>query len=434
MPFICLANANTPNGTLQITDLGSSESQRNNSVDPPSQNRYLNRPATDLLAVDDFTGAVSGVQASANKTVLEGLGAYLLDRVEPGSSLVPASTVTLTGVQAGDEITIKGIIFQFQAGANVLAGRTGVVADEFIVGLGASDAAAAANLVLALNDNGDVSPILDAVAPLNIHSFAPAAVGAAVTIQPENAGAVLQTGAVNQFSVVVSNAARLVLDAASAASGRFSRTVERWDAAQLASAVSGVNGIQTRVDAGLGLTLAEVNVLLLASCNGDLGGTSIAGSNSTGDLQELLSIMAGRRYQIPLGAVKFTPTVSPETVSVWTATQRGSFTVSRQVFDTAMVGGEWGPSTPWVKRGSTVSGGDVSTNDLGGIRSTVDSTHLESSLQTGQLSHYASGVSLFPDAAVSAFVSNWTRRTLRKSTLTNQRVVTVYDDDGTVLA
>jgi len=132
---------------------------------------------------------------------------------------VPQAEVTLTGVLAGDQITIKGLIFEFAAGANALGGTTGQPANEFIVGLGAGDAAAAANLVLALNDAADVGASLDAEAVLLLHTFAPAAVGTTVTIQPEDGTPALVPGNIGAFAISTSDAGRLALDADSLAAG-----------------------------------------------------------------------------------------------------------------------------------------------------------------------------------------------------------------------
>lgn len=134
---------------------------------------------------------------------------------------VAEATVTLTAVGAGDELIVKGLIFQFQAGANNLAGRTGAPANEFLVGLGANDNEAAANLTAALNDNGDVSPALDLVAPLGMHTFA-TNVGApsnVVLIQPEDATPNLVPGAAGIFTVTTADAPRVALDVATTAAG-----------------------------------------------------------------------------------------------------------------------------------------------------------------------------------------------------------------------
>jgi hypothetical protein len=143
---------------------------------------------------------------------------------------VAEAEVTLTAVGAGDELVIKGLIFQFQAGANVLAGRTGAPANEFVVGLGADDNAAAANLILALNDAGDVGPALDLVAPLNLHTFGSAGTALnQVVIQPEDGTPSLVPGATGQLTATTADAPRVALDAASTAAGTLVASLNAAD-------------------------------------------------------------------------------------------------------------------------------------------------------------------------------------------------------------
>lgn len=136
---------------------------------------------------------------------------------------IPEATVTLNTVLAGDQLVIKGIVFEFVAGANDLVGKAGTAMDPFLVGLGASDDAAAANLTLALNDNGDVAPAMNVVALINTHTFA-TNVGApsnVVLIQPEDAGATLLAGNTVQFSITSSDQATITLDADALAQSRL---------------------------------------------------------------------------------------------------------------------------------------------------------------------------------------------------------------------
>lgn len=141
---------------------------------------------------------------------------------------VPEATVTLNTVLAGDQLVIKGIFFEFAAGVNDLVGKAGNGGDPFIVGLGADDNAAAANLTLALNDNGDVAPAMDAVALLNTHTFA-TNVGApsrVVLIQPEDAGAVLVAGDPVKFTITSSDPVTVTLDGAALAQGTLVWTAD----------------------------------------------------------------------------------------------------------------------------------------------------------------------------------------------------------------
>ena len=55
-------------------------------------------------------------------------------------------------------------------------------------------------------------------------------------------------------------------------------------------------------------------------------------------------------------------------------------------------------------------------------------------MQNGQLARYAQGITLFPDADVQAHVApTLLSKQSRQATLLSQRIVTVYDDDGTLL-
>lgn len=441
MPFICLANANVPNGVLQITDLFPNVSQNNNPTNPPGQTRYLRRPGTDVPAVNLTAGRVQGSAADFGKQQFDGLAAYLLDRVEPGAASVAEAQVVLNGTLAGDQIAIKGIVFEFAGGANNLAGRAGTLGDPFIVGLGASDNDAAANLAAALNDAGDVHPAMDAVLPPNTHTLGTnvGAPSATVLIQPEDAVAALVTGFDGEFQIGVSNETRLQLDADSERVARLYRATGAWDTATLELAVAAV---QNLVDSAAAATLAGVNTAL-ASVGAELTGAT---SNSTGTLLELLSVLAGRTYRIDAGALKYLPVTAPNEVSVWDATQRGSFTTPVSVYATDMLGGEWGPVLTGVKpvrvggsdsRPVFSSAGDVVNNEIAGARSTYDSTAFQASVQNGQLAQFANGVTLFPDAEVQAFAArrhpNGLPALARVAELTNQRLVTVYDDDGTLL-
>lgn len=134
---------------------------------------------------------------------------------------IPEATVTLNGVGAGDQLVVKGVFFEFQAGVNNLAGKAGTLVDPFLVGLGADDDAAAANLTAALNDNGDVAPAMDLLAPVNTHTFATnvGAPSAVVLIQPEDAGATLLAGDAYKFTISSSDQALVVLDADALAEG-----------------------------------------------------------------------------------------------------------------------------------------------------------------------------------------------------------------------
>ena len=432
MPYICLANEHAPRGVIQITDLWPNESQRVPGIDPPGQNRYLNRVHTEDCEVHSTTGVVQGIGPTANQTQFLGLAAYMLDRVEPGALEQSAGEILLGNPQVGDRITIKGVVFEFKAGANDLAGKAGTGVDPFLVGIGLLLPDPGVNLAAALNDAGDVIPAMIAVAPLNVHVLAAAPgpqVGRVTLEAVTNPGAVALLG--SDGDLPISTSAPLDITVPTAL--RLGRANERWTGAILTNLI---DALLLRLDSGLSMTLASINTVLLAEAGAEL--TNAGGSLSTGTVADVLSILAGRDYALPVGALKYTAVTAPDTVHLWSATQRGSFTSPSVVFDTEMTHGEWRPTTGWIKRGkerqSVVSGGDTVNLEVRGVRTTVDTTHFQHSLHHGQLAAYTAGITLFPDADVRRFVSDWTRRTHRQDTLLTQRVITVYDDDGTLLA
>ena len=169
-----------------------------------------------VFAGDDYAAPAAGLSSVPPdehwlflRVQEERLGAGLL-----ALAGIPEATVTLVGVLAGDQVTIKGVVFEFAAGANNLAGKAGTLIDPFLVGLGANDVAAAANLTLALNDNGDVAPVMDALALLNTHTFATnvGAPSAVVLVQPENGAATLLAGNTVQFTITSTDQGRVALD------------------------------------------------------------------------------------------------------------------------------------------------------------------------------------------------------------------------------
>ena len=133
---------------------------------------------------------------------------------------------------------------------------------------------------------------------------------------------------------------------------------------------------------------------------------------------EILAILAGRGYGLPAGAIK-----GP--LGAWSAVQAGAFTHNVLVNDTQMLAGELRPLS---------IGGDNQAREYKGIRQTVMSGRLMLSIAQGHLEDFTNGVTLWPDSDVLPHYP-WTYQgALTFATVNNARVVTVYDDDGTVLA
>ncbi len=437
MPFICLANANVPGGVLQITDLWPNVSQHNNPTYPPGQTRYLRRPGTDTTFLSE--GLVVG---TAYQDSFEGLAAYLADRVAPGAFTTMMLHLNMNAgtVVATDQVVLKGVYFEFAAGANDLV-HAGTVADPLIVGLGAGDVDRDNNFVAAVNAAGTQALFL-ARENTGFYLTAVPLGGGGFTIRSET-GTGFFRGAGSYFSSSTSTVEIALADTRvnTLTFGEVAWAPVEWTATTITATVA---ALLARVDAGLGMAIGDVNTVLRAQILSDLATSAVTGCNSTGTLPELLSILAGRSYQLPKGAAKGTSFVAgTDTIYYWLPTQRGSFTVPNATWDTDMLGGEWGATAAgqkYLKTGGRNSkptfsgGGDVVNNEIGGARTTVHGTAFAASVANGQLFRYANGVTLFPDADVQAHIApSLLSKQTRQPTLLNQRVVTVYDDDGTVL-
>lgn len=106
--YICMKRTDIPNGVLQVLDLQPNVSQRNGSIDPPGQTKYVNRLQNDTLAA-----------LVANKTVAEykGLAAYLIDHVEDNVTNVSITVAVANAsanaivalLNAGSAITLAAV-------------------------------------------------------------------------------------------------------------------------------------------------------------------------------------------------------------------------------------------------------------------------------------------------------------------------------------
>ena len=448
MPYICLARNDIPDGTLQVLDLWPNTSQRNQSIDPPGQTRYVRRTRRDRIAVGLQTGtATGGIGTRAASGELSGLEAYLLDRVEPGATEVATGTITFAAqANVGDRVVIKGIIFEAGAGANPAnwnAPAAGTDANPFIFGAGADANDCASNLTLAINDIPNVQAAILAAAPdAGVSRAAATNAGAPdpnVLLTAEDNLAAPLPGTQGDLTVTVTvGGARITEPVVQ----RMSRTNEAWTDATL---FARANAIQAVVDAGTALTLAILDAgPQLGAVGADLTGAA-ATSGSTGTVLELLSILAGRDYRLDVGAQVFTAAVAPDTAHLWAAAQLGSFTDAVTVFDSQMLQGEIRPLLPYTKfpnnsharsQVNNVAGGSVVQQEFGNARYTVPGGSAEASVLSGDISRMQdASVTLVPDADYSAFhdMSAATQASPQTAEVNNARLVTTYDDDGSLL-
>lgn len=168
--------------------------------------------------------------------------------------------------------------------------------------------------------------------------------------------------------------------------------------------------IIARLDSGAAMDLAGINTAIHTVL--PLSNFNVA--PSTGVVSELLSILAGRSYTLPAGALKFAG-------GVWSAGVVGSFTHPVTLHGTVMTAGE-------IK--SAAIGGDVTPYENKPIRHTYDGTYFQVSLATGHLATFAAGVDLF----LNSSVHDLSAPPQPYDQVKGARVVTVYADDGSLLA
>jgi len=437
MPFICLANANVPDGVLQITDLWPNVSQDNNPTNPPGQTRYLRRPGSDNAAVNLTTGLVVGAKAISNQSDFDGIGAYVVDKVEPGALEQATANITLAVLPvAGDTLLINGLIYiEFTAAASD-ATTAATVGAPLLVNIKVSAALTADELTVVLTNAAAIVTMRGLNA--NIYPLFSNVLGV-VTMDATFTGGVLQLGVTGDMTLaltVPASTARITLPVPA----RLARTSEAWTEAIVLATTT---AILARLDAGTAaMNLAGINTVLTAQAGAELTGAA-ATSASVGTVSEFLAVLSGRTYRMPTATLKMTAVTAPDTVHAWSATLRGSFTEANVTWDTGMLCGEWGATTAGVKYLKTggndntptfTGSGDVVNNDVAGARSTFHSTAFAASMLSGQLQKYAAGVTLFPDADVQAHLAPTAHSVQdRQATLIGQRIVTVYDDDGTLL-
>lgn len=388
MIYICLTKP-ISDGVVQVLDLYPNTSLRNQSIDPQGQTRYVNRVQNDVVTVN-----------AAGNTVLDsrGLAAYLAARVAPAGLENPTATVTINGTLAGDTITLAGVIFTAAAAQNAAALQFQDVANS------GSDGATATSLAAVINDAGNQALITAALG--GVETIAAAAVGAVVTLTLSVIGSSPVTALA---TLATSNATRNVLSGAVLALSVTIPTRAQYKAA--------ADAIIARMDAGQTLTLSDVNTILAANL-GDAELTSVGGSASVGTLAELLAILSGRGFLLSGGTVLFSSSLWQGSTSV------GSFTTPRQIYGNQFINGEIVPL-----KGAGVS----SPIEAKPIRSIYDSTYLQASLLYGHLSKFQSGITLYPDSDIAEHVAlpNQVSHT-HYAEQTNARVLTVYNEDGTL--
>ena len=278
--------------------------------------------ATSLIAAIGLAGAGTGVTAAS------------------GGAGVVALTATTRGT--GGEVVLAtnngGSIVE-SAWSLTLA----VAASQQFDGvLNSGSAAATATSINATITNAATIALMKTANPTN-HYVGSSVLSTVVSLTALTGSAAALKGSPGCMTLAASVPADFTFNAGGPYTGALYLPNGIWNATMLGFMAS---SLQYQIDNGLDFSLTSVNSIL-GIVGADLTG-STAGSQSTGTLTDLLSIMAGRGYQIarfPSGSL--TPnqwyTSSAGGVLLWNPAILGGFTYANLVFGTVMNAGEIRP-------------------------------------------------------------------------------------------
>ena len=358
------------------------------------------------------------------------------------AAAVNASAVPVSAANGGtDTVTItadtRGLVGELAlaestagarlvvSGANLATVAPVAASQEFAaLAAVASNAAVATSFRTTLVDAASIALMQAATGGSYATAVAPGA--AIVTLTAVDNLGVALPGNTGDLQFLTSNATRLVRSANNILAGTLTRAHGNWTRTILTATAT---ALQARVDAGSAMALSDINTVLAAQAGAEL--TNAGGSASTGVVLELLSIFAGRGYRAPQYADRTgTLNVYFTGLGLWDATQRGGFTRWVRKSDTNFYAGEFKP---------TLHGGDWVEQEIAPIRYSAKTAAFMISLATGTLATFGAvagmpPVTLWPDSDPCPHYPWAFQGTLQYPEVPNARVLTVYDDDGTVLA
>lgn len=359
--YLCLTRP-LKSGTAYVGDLRGDAARRNGSIDPPAQCRYLRFPEVGQVALSTATGMTYRPAA--------GIAAYLAARVAPGGAGDPVMTIAVTGVVTGDTVTIGALVFT--AGTKEDA-PTKTWKDSATAG---SDAASAASLAAILQDPTILPSLITA---LGVTRAAVTATTNVVSITTDPPTSPTPTVASDPTHTAIS---ALAVPAVVPPSDGYDKAAQ---------------SIVARLAVASSMTVKDVNTVL----SGFLGGASDLVA-SGGSLSDLLSILAGRAFQLGVSTPLFDPTSK-----AWLGGPHvGTFERGLKLSDYWIFPAHPGPMTSL----------DATPSEIGPVRRTFPGSVFDSSVLRGQLSRLTNSIAI-PGARG-----------------TQGRVVVVYDQDGNVVA
>ena len=380
--------------------------------------------AQEFLSSADSTPAASAT--SLAEAINDDDTQTLIIAATGGAGLTAAAVDNDVGLTSNTERGLTGVMATVStANYPPLAATTtlvlAVAADqEFDGGLSVADDTAVAVTVAAAINNA-ASVVLVKAANATNYALATPALGVVTLAARDNLAAALP-GPTGNLTLISSSAVRLEINDGETIILRMFRTHDTWTVDFITDTAA---ALQARIDAGSAMTLAAIDVVLLAQAGAEL--TATGGSNSVGVLTEILSLFAGRIYKLArstaAGVLNQIMTADNPTYE-WNVNVLGGFTEAVTVNGDSWADGEVVPS---------VLGGATQNREVGNIRHTYSTGAFQISIASGDLFTFADGVTLWPDSDLGPHYP-WTYQGAATATVTGARVVTVYDDSGNVLA
>lgn len=267
MPYIIMKRNDIPDGTLQVLDLEPNVSQRNLTLDPPGQTKYVN-------AVENDTVVTTGTGPIVMHRAAKGLAAWIITNTNDGTGAAGTGTFTVavaTPINPGDTVTVGAQLFTAVAGARTSG------SNDFSLASG-TDAGVALDLAAAIND-----PANGAAQPGGLSNLVTAVPAAAVVTITANLD-----GTAGNLVLASSNGAGF--SPVGMAGGVDAGPVAAADANTGAAAVLALYGFGDLTSAAGTLQLADINGALV-------GGAAITAAQ----LPDVLNLLAGAKYRVPRG-------------------------------------------------------------------------------------------------------------------------------------
>lgn len=267
MPYIIMKRNDIPDGTLQVLDMEPNTSQRNYTLDPPGQTKYVN-------AAENQSVVLTGAGPVIMHRAADGLAGWIITNLNDGTGAPGVGTFTITfatPIIAGDTVTVGAQLFTAVAGARTPG------SNDFSIASG-TDPGIATDLAAAIND-----PLNGLAQPGGLANLVTAVPAAAVVTITAN-----MDGTAGNLVLATSNAGGFA--PVGMAGGTDAAALTGADADAGAAAVLALYAFGDLTAAAGTLTLGDINGALV-------GGAAITAAQ----LPMVLNLLAGAKYEVPRG-------------------------------------------------------------------------------------------------------------------------------------